>query len=61
MKRYKVCYRVDTEQEWTDEFYPKPYITAEDREEALSIAKEFAIDCGYEPSDYDWMVQEVKE
>lgn len=52
---------MDAEQEWTDEFYPEQYIEAEDEEEALYIAKEFAVECGYEPSDYDWMVQEVEE
>ena len=61
MKKYKVYYRIDTEHEWTDEFYPEEYIEAEDEEEALYIAKEFAIECGCEPSDYDWMVQEAEE
>lgn len=62
MKRYKVCYRIDADHEWTDEFYPEQqYIEAEDEEEALYIAKEFAIECGCEPSDYDWMVQEAEE
>lgn len=61
MKRYKILYKMDAEQEWTDEFYPEQYIEAEDEEEALYIAKEFAIECGCEPSDYDWMVQEAEE
>lgn len=60
MKKYKVCYRIDTEHEWTDEFYPEEYIEAEDEEEALYIAKEFATECGYEPSDYEWTVEETE-
>ena len=61
MNKYKVYYRRNSNQEWSDEFYFEPYITAEDKEEALGIAKEFAIDCGYEPSDYDWMVQDAEQ
>ena len=60
MKKYKVYYRIDTEHEWTDEFYPEEYIEAEDEEEALYIAKEFAIERGCEPSDYEWTVEETE-
>lgn len=61
MNRYRVYYRKNSDQEWSDEFYSEPHIAAEDKEEALRIAKEFAIDCGYEPSDYDWMVQDAEQ
>ncbi len=61
MNRYRVYYRKNSDQEWSDEFYSEPYITAEDKEEALRIAEEFAIDCGYEPSNYDWMVQDAEQ
>ena len=60
MKRYKVLYKMDAEQEWTDEFYPEQYIEAEDEGEALRIAKKFAIECGCEPSDYEWTVEETE-
>ena len=47
MEKYRVYYRMDENSEWTDEFYPEPYIEAENED---------ATYWGYDPDAYDWMV-----
>lgn len=56
MSKYRVCYRVNAESEWSDEFYTEPYIEAENEDAALELAKEYVIYCGYDADAYDWMV-----
>ena len=56
MEKYRVYYRMDENSEWTDEFYPEPYIEAENEDAALEVAKEYVTYWGYDPDAYDWMV-----
>ena len=60
MKKYIVNYRMDENCEWTDEFYPEPYIEAENEDTALEVAKEYVTYWGYDPDAYDWMVRDYE-
>lgn len=61
MMKFKVFYRANGDDEWSDEFYSEPYIEAESKEDAISIAKEFVTDCGYDPEEYDWIAEAYEE
>lgn len=47
--------------EWSDEYYSEPYIEADSPEEAEDTARDFIRDCGYNPEQYDYFVQEYEE
>ena len=46
--------------EWTDEYSSDPFIEAESPEEAEDIAREFINDCGSDPEQYDYLVEEYE-
>lgn len=60
MEKFRVFYRADENSQWSDEFYADPYIEAESKEDAISIAKEFVTDCGCDPENYDWIAEEYE-
>ena len=56
MNRYIVYYRMNTDMEWSDEYYPAPYIPADNANEALKMATDFIYELGYDASKYEYMV-----
>lgn len=66
MAKYTVSIRKSVENweapsdEWSDEYYNEPFIEAESPEEAEDIAREFIQDCGSDPEQYDYLVEEYE-
>ena len=62
MNKYRIIYRLKADieesnyEEWTDEFLRLPYLKANTVEEALTFAKWYTKELGYDVDKYEWSI-----
>lgn len=65
MKKYSVSIRRAVEDWevpsdiWDSDFYDEDYIEAETTEEAIEIIRNYIVECGANPDDFDYRVEEI--